>query len=191
MLATLYLLQQKKWSKRLGQVVLGRWAFILQYGRAAMAVLSRSWEAIEAHWPTPPQRTRFFTEIFVLVCLGPLLQCDLRAAFDPTVTCSDASESGGAAALACSLTRCGEQFCNSLSSSSCQPLKILVLVISVFNGIGGAFRLYDVLGLVPDGRIFIDICKEANRTTRTTWPGAWEIRDILDITISEIPEMGK
>jgi hypothetical protein len=45
------------------------------------------------------------------------------------------------------------------------------------NGIGGAFRIYDVLGIQVLGRISIEILKDANRTTgtdRTAWPDTWE-----------------
>eukprot|EP00438_Fugacium_kawagutii_P022174 Skav235069 [mRNA] locus=scaffold3466:36062:45450:- [translate_table: standard] len=185
-LASLHLLKLPWWNKRVAQVVLGRWVFILQFRRAGMAVLSRSWEAVEAPSPTKQQIIRLHSEVLALVCLGPLLQCDLTASYDPEVTCSDASERGGACAVATSLSTCGEQYSNLLARSPLQPLELPILVISVFNGIGGAFRLYDVLGVKVMGKISIDICKEANRTTRTTWGDIRELHDINDIDEQEV-----
>eukprot|EP00438_Fugacium_kawagutii_P032920 Skav205027 [mRNA] locus=scaffold6308:1300:5659:- [translate_table: standard] len=185
-LATIHLLRQPRWNKRLAQVVIGRWVFVLQYRRAAMGILSRSWEAIEAKWPTWAQVRRLHSEVLALACALPLLQCDLTATYDPEVTCSDASERGGACALATSLTTCGEQFSNQISRPPLQPIALPILVVSVFNGIGGAFRLYDVLGIRVMGRISIDICKEANRTTRTTWGDVRELHDVRDVDEEEI-----
>lgn len=36
------------------------------------------------------------------------------------------------------------------------------------------------------GRISIDICKEANRTTRTTWPDILEVHGIQEITLTQV-----
>ena len=94
-----------------------------------MGTLSRSWEAVGASWPSSPQVNRVKNEVLALISLAPLLQTDLQTDYDSSVACSDASEVGG-------------------------PITIPVLVISVFNGIGGAFRLYDVLGLSPQEKNF-------------------------------------
>jgi len=40
-----------------------------------------------------------------------------------------------------------------------------VLILSLFNGIGGAFRAYDLAGITPMGRIAVDIDEAANRVT--------------------------
>eukprot|EP00438_Fugacium_kawagutii_P017079 Skav213874 [mRNA] locus=scaffold2374:77699:81990:+ [translate_table: standard] len=185
-LASFHLVRSPWWNKRLAQVVLGRWVFILQFRRAGMAVLSRSWEAVEALPPTKPQIARLNTEVMALVCLIPILQCDLTATYDGEVTCSDASERGGACAIATALTKSGEQYSNLLASPPLQPLELPIVVVSVFNGIGGAFRLYDVLGVKVMGKISIDICREANRTTRTTWGDVRELHDIMDVDEQEV-----
>ena len=48
---------------------------------------------------------------------------------------------------------------------------IPVLLISLFNGIGGAFRCYDILGVEPLGRIAVELDAAANRVTQRRWPG--------------------
>ena len=69
-----------------------------------------------------------------------------------------------------------------LADQPLQPLMINVAVVNIFNGIGGAFRLYDVLGLVPAARISIEIDRVANRVTRCAWPGVYEFRAVLEIS---------
>lgn len=183
---SVHLLRQAQWSKKMGQLILGRWVFILQFRRAAMSVLSRAWEAIEAPWPRPSQLRRFRREVLALCCLAPLLQTDLQSSYDPAVTCSDASESGGAAAVAKGLTWSGRSLKTYWQDVRLRPLQVPLLLISIFNGIGGCFRIYDVLGLAPQGRISIDVSRPANRVTRTTWPDTLELHDILSITRDQV-----
>ena len=168
------------------QIVLGRWIFILQYRRAGMAVLARSWEALEERWAGRQQINKLLLELQMLLCLSPLLQTDLRCDYDPNVTCSDASETGGASAVSAGLTWSGQTLVRSLSSFDRQAIEVPVLVISVFNGVGGAFRIYDVLGVVPSGRISVEISKEANRVTRTAWPSVEELLDIEDLKKDDV-----
>lgn len=42
---------------------------------------------------------------------------------------------------------------NSLRCHHNRPLELPILVISIFNGVGGAFRIYEVLGIKPLARI--------------------------------------
>ena len=179
--ATIFHWRNAVWSKKEAQIILGRWIFILQFRRAAMSCLSRAWETVEKPWPSALDRELLNGELATLLCLGPLLQTDLTSQYDGQVTCSDASGSGGAAAMACDLTWSGRSLLGRLSDRRLQALPIPVLVVSLFNGIGGAFRLYDVLGLQPQGRISVDISRCGNRVTRTTWPGVIELHDICSL----------
>ena len=185
-LAFLYVLSRTQFSKKEMQIVLGRWVFTLQYRRAAMGMLSRSWQTIEHQWPTAALWRVVEQELWGLICLGPLLQCDLTASYDGEVTVSDASESGGACAVATSLTWSGRSLVGMKSDARLAPLRIPVLILSLFNGIGGAFRLYDVLGLLPAGRISVDISRPGNRVTRIIWPDVIELHDVELIDQREI-----
>lgn len=186
MWASILLLRQRGGSKKEIQVVLGRWVFILQFRRAAMGILSRAWEAVERCWRRPELTNALLKEIQMLMCLGPLLQNDLRCGFDGEVTCSDASESGGAAAVASQLTWSGHSLCNHLRDSRNGPIPCPIVVISLFNGIGGAFRIYDILGIAVMGKIAVDISKDANRTTRCAWPDVMEFHDVESITLDDV-----
>eukprot|EP00435_Cladocopium_sp_Y103_P054012 s1016_g17.t1 len=152
---SVHLQRRGPWSQKDAQVVLGRWIFVLQFRRAAMGVLSRCWRATESPWPRPADKNILLKELMVLVCMGPLLQSDMSSSFDGRVTVSDASETGGAAAVSSSLSWSGRSLITSRKDARLQPLEIPVVVISCFNGIGGAFRLYDILGLSPLGRVSV------------------------------------
>ena len=156
-----------------------------------MSVLSRSWDAVESLWASPKATNLMLQELQMLLCLGPLLQTDLRCDYDGSVTCSDASETGGAAAQSVRLSWSGRSLVGSLQSSWMRPIEYPFLIISIFNGVGGAFRLYDVLWVQPLGRISVEISKDANRVTRCTWPGVEELLDIEELTSGRRAEMGK
>lgn len=108
-MGSLVLVQRDRASTKMVQIILGRWIFILQYRRPAMAVLSRAWDYIR------PGRSRWKSwgvlrrEISLLIALCPLLQFDLRTQFSPLVTVSDASESGGAVGVSTGLTISGRE----------------------------------------------------------------------------------
>ena len=56
-----------------------------------------------------------------------------------------------------------------------------ILVISLFNGIGGALRCYDILGLLPTGVICFDIHPPSQRVTSKRWPHAEVLGDVRTI----------
>lgn len=59
---------------------------------------------------------------------------------------------------------------------------IPVLVISLFGGIGGAFRTYDILGVRPMGLVHYDTHEPANRITSRRWPHAEIFLDVSKFT---------
>ena len=186
--ATMMLLQQRLPKVRWVQVVLGRWIFVLQYRRSAMAVLSRCWNYTKAGqdrrrwWPVVKE------ELTTLLCLAPLLHSDVRTSFNPLVTCSDASHFGGAVAVSEGTTCAGAEAALRLQDLTLEPVCCPLLVISAFNGIGGAFRGYDLAGVKPAGLIAIEWDKAAQRTTRKAWPQTMEYGDIQKISRQDVQE---
>lgn len=89
-----------------------------------MSCLSRAWETVEKAWPTTNDRALLCDELANLLCLGPLLQIDLTSQYDGQVTCSDASGSGGASAVAVDLPWSGRSLVGRLSDV--QPIEIPV-----------------------------------------------------------------
>ena len=187
---TLRLIQLKLPKRRLVQIVLGRWIFVLQFKRQAMAVLSLSWKYLmpgedkRRWWPTVQR------ELAMLIFLCPLLQADVGTQFSPLVTCSDASESGGAVAVSRGLTRAGNDLTHRLRSLDAAPVSIPVVVVSLFNGIGGAFRSYDVAGLSPLALIAVECDSGARRVNRRAWPRALEIDDVRKVDAEMIRSWG-
>ena len=179
--ATLILIGHKLPKVKWVQIILGRWIFVLQFRRPAMAILSQSWNYTKAgqdrrRWWPVVQR-----ELSMLICLVPLIHTDLRMTFSPVVTCSDASLYGGAVATAEALGSAGQQLAHRLGSDTAEPLHVDLLVISAFNGIGGAFRGFDLAGVKPAGLIAIEWDRAAQRVTRKAWPQVIEIGDIESI----------
>ena len=179
--ATMTLLAHKNPPCKWVQIVLGRWVFVLQYRRPGMSVLSNSWNYMKKSqdrrrwWPVVQE------ELAQLVCLVPLLQCDLTAQFEELVTCSDASESGGAVAISRGLTKAGRELQVRLQDTCAEAIRADVLVISAFNGIGGGFRGFDLVGIKPLGYISIEIDAAAKRVTRKAWPNVIEVGNIEEI----------
>ena len=178
---TLVLMEQKNPRPRWVQIVLGRWVFVLQFRRPAMSILNYSWRYIQAGQERRRLWPRVQSELAQLVCLAPLLQCDLRLDFSGIVTCSDASESGGAAAVSLGVTRAGMDLTRRLEHKRGGGIGSELLVISAFNGIGGAFRGYDLAGVQPVGLISIEIDPAARRVTRKAWPQVIEIGDVESV----------
>ena len=121
-----------------------------------MGCLLRSWETLEVWHPSVQQRKILYRELSLLICLSPILQADLTMEYDGEVTCSDASESGGAVAKAESLTWSCLSFVGRQLHQELEPVSCPILVISCFNGIGGSFRIYDVLGVRVMGKVTIE-----------------------------------
>ena len=175
--ATLWLVARPRMSKRLVQIVVGRWVHVFQFRRPAMSCLSEVWACVSKagfQWDT---QRRAKQELLNCVALAPLLHTFLGAPPVDLITASDASNKGGAVGIARSLSNEGMNFVDHCFSETC-PVPIPVLVVSLFNGIGGAFRCYDILGLVPAGMIAFDTHGPAQRVTSRRWPHAELFGDV-------------
>ena len=186
---TMYLLSKKYINRKELQVVLGRWTFMMQFRRPAMAIFDEVWGMSSG---TMKKRKSSVIgarrELFLAISLSPLFFTSLGAGIAPCVSASDASGTGGAWALSKELTEEGKNF---LAVSQLQEEETFVapiLVISLFNGIGGAFRCYDVAGIPLAGRISFDVSKEANRVTAKTWPSTLVYTDVKLITPKLVEE---
>ena len=181
LLATLALLARGPPKVKQLQIVLGRWIFILQYRRVAMSILSQSWDYLTQFNQRRSRWRKVCSELSHLVIMIPLLQFDLLTTFNPVVTCSDASEHGGAVAVGTGLSVSGSELSSRICNPSLEPVNAELLIVSCFNGLGGCFRAYDLVGLRPAALISIEIDAAAKRVVRTTWPHAMEIHDINEV----------
>lgn len=178
---TLFLISQKFLNRKWLQVVCGRWVHVLQYRRQGMATLDDVWKVIanKKVGATGMIRARFeLLQCIMGVCL---FHTYLGAGVSPATTASDASNKGGAVGCSSGLTPVGRSFCRSLQDGSTQLTRSRVIVLSLFNGIGGAFRTYDILAIEVEALIGFDTCKASNRVCSRRWPQATLYEDVRDL----------
>ena len=180
--ATFWVLNQPFLSKKILQVILGRWVHVTQFRRPAMSFMNDSWRFISGKSMNQKLLMSVRRELYSLLCVIPLLHTFLGSTVSKVITASDASSKGGAVGIAHELSHIGMDYCNSVIGNQLYDGTIPVLVISLFNGIGGAFRVYDILGLRPRGLISFEIHKPANRITSRRWPHAEIFLDVRQFT---------
>lgn len=149
---TVHILSKPYINRKELQILLGRWIFILQFRRPGMSMLQDVWTMISGKMKQ--KKTSVIScrrEIFLLIMLCPLFHSNLGASVSKVVTASDASNTGGACAISKNLTDSGWDFFRAMSvqekSSGAHP----ILLVSLFNGIGGCFRCYDIAGIEVQG----------------------------------------
>ena len=173
---SLWLLARKRgMNAKHWQIILGRWVFCFQFRRPCMSLFEQAWE-ISAKKNRKSGVFREARRELLMACFSlGLCHTWLGAMIDDNTTCSDASMSGGAVAVSKSLTLEGSNFLRS-QTKEFKPLQVPVYVISLFNGIGGSLRAYDVAGVPVKGALLVDIHKPANRVCSRRWPFAdiWE-----------------
>lgn len=179
--ATLWLIGQQYLNRKHVQVVAGRWVFILQFRRPAMSVLNETWKLVGgACKVTAKLRCAVRNELLTLVYLSPLLFCNLGAGISEVMMASDASEKGGAVGVARCLSEAGKDFAIASTAMDRSGVtdKAPILLVSLFNGVGGCYRCYDVAGVLPAGQIAVEIDEGANRVCSRRWPDVEIVRDI-------------
>ena len=85
-----------------------------------------------------------------------------------------------------SLTQAGKEFAyvdRSLGGLECRAP---ILVVSLFNGIGCAFRCYDLVGVTPMFGISYEVSKAANMVSSRRWPYVVQEGDVRNITREEV-----
>ena len=178
LMATLWTLAQPQLSKKRIQVIAGRWVHILQFRRAGMSFLEATWEYVGSKSFSSGLVLSVRRELWTLACASALLFTNLGAQVDNSVTASDASMTGGAIGIASELAPPGRDWLRFNTIGTSGGAEIPVLVLSLFNGIGGCFRCYDVLGLIPRGCISFETHGPANRVVSRRWPHAELLGDV-------------
>ena len=178
--ATLWLLGRKHLSKKLTQVIAGRWIHVLQFRRPGMVVLEKIWEYITSKGVRADLMMTVRQELFQCLSLVPLLHTFLGADISADITASDASQVGGAVGISRDLTEAGRGFVGSVIGTP-PTQKAPIMVLSLFNGIGGALRCYDVLGIIPEAILVFDTHPPANRVISRRWPAAEIFADVRSI----------
>eukprot|EP00435_Cladocopium_sp_Y103_P032808 s562_g8.t1 len=189
LLSTCWLLLQRFLNRKHVQIMAGRWVFGLQFRRPSMSILEMTWQLVGGSSKiTQKLKASVRQELLMLVMMSPLFTCNLGAQVTKWVMASDASEAGGAIGVAKTLSISGKDFIG--ASESLDRFgggdKLPILVLSLFNGIGGAFRAYDVAGILPAYRIAVEIDPGANRITSRRWPGTIIVEDVHLVTREKV-----
>ena len=184
--ATLFVLGRPQLSKKLVQIIAGRWVHILQFRRPGMSLLDNTWKFITSSKFCAGLVHSVKRELLSCILGTPMLHTDLRAGVSQHITASDASQKGGAVGISKEISAIGADFFTSSCLGNCNIKRIPCLVISLFNGIGGAFRAYDLLGLAPLALISFEIHSPANRVVSRRWPHAILLGDVKGLNASSI-----
>ena len=178
---TLYSLLKKQVSRKRLQMLLGRWVFLLQFRRPAMSLFEEAWNVIGKNSCNKRTWKLMRLELLLACCGCPLFHTWLGARIDTETTCSDASSTGGAIARSTELSVLGQQFLHHLRPEL-RPRKVPVVLISLFNGIGGANRCYDIAGVEVLACLTVDIHKPANRICSRRWANGEHVEDVRELT---------
>ena len=185
---TWWLVRQEKLSKKLLQVILGRWVFILQFRRPGMATFEAVWEVISGKRHGIKAELEAKEELLSAMLGVCLFHTFLGNRIDNEITCSDASNVGGAVAVAQDLTDFGKGYLLSQEPTAL-PLRVPVVLISLFNGVGACFRCHDLAGVQVVGAISADIHGPANRVTSRRWPWVVILGDVKELTKHRLEEL--
>ena len=172
------------------QVICGRWVHVLQFRRIGMTGLHIIWKWISGKILNFKTRLKAREELLMTVMGSCLFHTSLSAQVSDIATASDASSTGGAVGLARELSEEGKDF---LFASIPKPIdsgqeivRADCIVLSLFNGIGGAFRVYDICGISPQALIGYDLYAPANRVCSRRWPHALLFSDVRSITLATV-----
>lgn len=173
---------RKKWI----QVVAGRWVHVMSFTRPGMIMLDKTWQYISSGRCGKEIENEVRGEIFQCCISALMLHTNLRASISEITTASDASSTGGAVGMSKQLTLSGSEFSEMDAKFSPMVIKAPILVISLFNGVGCAFRCYDLIGVQPMVGFSFEINQAANRITSRRWPFV-EIRgDVRELSEAEV-----
>ena len=122
------------------------------------------------------------------MCIGfvPLMFADLRLRIDGEVTVTDASSTGGGMCISKGLTTAGEAAARATSRREAHPAADEFLLVSAFDGIGGARRSWDHLALPVGCHLSFEINPHAKRVVSARWPDSIAMGDITKVTAQKL-----
>ena len=179
--STLSIIRKCKLNRKWVQVVAGRWVHILAFRRPGMVIFDVLWKFISRKVKGAKAENLVRSELFHACLISLILRGDLRAGISEITTASDASEGGGAVGFAKELTEEGAAFAETDRKIHGMVPKAPILVLSLFNGVGCAFRCYDLVGISPEVAISFEINPGANRVTARRWPNVVMEKDVRNI----------
>eukprot|EP00438_Fugacium_kawagutii_P024289 Skav230446 [mRNA] locus=scaffold3496:112156:119103:- [translate_table: standard] len=186
----LELLRNGKCTLRELQVVIGGFVYLATFRRPVLGALNEVWRFMETFKGFPPvvrlQLPDLVTkEVVRFLCLIPLCQIFFGCKLSPTVSCSDASQSGGGLVASSGLTPYGERAAQTTIRGDVPEDHDWVQVLSVglFDGIGALRVACDALALPMCGHISIEQNKTASRVVEAFFPDTVFHDDICTVDL--------
>ena len=134
---TLVVLSKPVLKRKWVQVIAGRWVHILSFRRPGMSFFDDLWKFVSGTEKGVKIELKTRAELFGVMMAALMLRTNLRAEISPVTTASDASMTGGAVGRSDELTTEGATFASMDRRGLSTGKQIPVLVLSLFNGIGG------------------------------------------------------
>ncbi|CAK0845909.1 unnamed protein product, partial [Prorocentrum cordatum] len=162
---TLWFLAKKRPSKRLAQILLGRWVRVQCYRRPLAAACVNAWKWLASGCSGGLVTAGVAEDPPMAAALAPLSVADMRLTVDHLATASDASEAAGAIVYSQGLSDMGRALGARGPRALNPACEEGVALISVFFGIDGARRAFEVDA-------------EAVRVARRAYPSAVHLGDV-------------
>ncbi|CAK0795565.1 unnamed protein product [Prorocentrum cordatum] len=177
---TLWTLSKKRASMRLVRILLGRWVRVHCFRRPLAASFAYAWK-----WLGKPRTGGRFSvsvveDLLMCLALSGLCVADLRLEVDPLVTASDASEAAGAVVYGYALSDRGRALAERRQRPANAACEEETALVTVFDGIGGGRRAFDILGLVPAVHLSFEVDPTAVRVARRSYPSTQHLGDVTE-----------
>ena len=187
------LLQSKRADLKRSQMVASGLVYSFSYRSCLMSCLNEVWSFISSfngrmrEWKIIPDAVKM--ELFSSLALTPLAYLDMRCPYDPIVTASDASESGGGLSLSDGLTKFGIE----ASTKDIRGLALRrnlsddsqILVVSLFDGIGACRVALDTLNAHVGGYVAVAANLEARQVLENSFSSA-EVVDFVESVTEDL-----
>ena len=125
-------------------------------------------------------------ELWTALALIPLMFTNLRLPVDGLVVVSDASEKGGAFCRSTGLSSEGMRSLGRWTHGGHDYGADKILLISLYDGIGGARRAFELCRVGVTGYGACDICEFAKLVVQYAWPGRVDLGPVETITAEVI-----
>ncbi|CAK0791346.1 unnamed protein product, partial [Prorocentrum cordatum] len=107
-------------------------------------------------------RVNFVEDLLMRLALSGLCAADVRLEVDRLATASDASEAAGAVVYSAALAGRGCALAARRQRPADAAAEEETALITVFDGIGGGRRAFEILGLVPAVHLSFEVCASLN-----------------------------
>ncbi|CAK0903184.1 unnamed protein product [Prorocentrum cordatum] len=177
---TLWTLSKKRASMRLVRILLGRWVRVHCFRRPLAASFAYAWK-----WLGNPRTGGRFSvsvveDLLMCLALSGLCVADLRLEVDPLVFASDASEAAGAVVYGYALSDRGRALAERRQRPANAACEEETALVTVFDGIGGGRRAFEILGLVPAVHLSFEVDPAAVRVARRSYPSTQHLGDVTE-----------